>query len=293
MKQLAQLGLATFVVVLAAGSPERVAARPMPGFLNIGAMRSLFRDAPEGLISTFTRPLRSIVEGQAGLPGDMKVVHDARTAADQLEKQELQVAIMHSFEYGWARQANPNLRVLVVSSLLQRETRFALVVRRDGPVQTLADLKGCKLAVPIMTKEPAHLFLESKCCGNVAPAQLFKEITVPGDGEEALSDVVTRTVQVALVDKAHYDAFLRAKPKQLNNLKVLALSENFPPGVLVYREGHLAPAQVSRFRDGLLAAGSNPRTKELLKFIKLGGFELPTDDYESQVEAIIKAYPTR
>jgi ABC-type phosphate/phosphonate transport system substrate-binding protein len=293
MKKGIQLGLVTVVLcALWSCLLERAESRP-PATLTIGAMKSLFRDAPEGLINTFIRPLRGVVEAQAGMPADLKVVTDARGAAEQLEKQELQVAIMHSFEYGWAKQTNPHLRVLVVASQVVRETRFALVVRQDGKVQSVDDLKGTKVALPVMTKEPGHLFLECKCCGGKCADQVFKEVTAPSDGEDALNDVVTRTVQSALVDKPVLDSYLRAKPKQANNLKVLTLSENFPPGVLVYREGHLSEAQLNRFREGLLAAGTNPRTKDLLKLIKLNGFDQPTPAFEAEVEALIKIYPGR
>jgi ABC-type phosphate/phosphonate transport system substrate-binding protein len=295
MKKLLHLGVAALLAGVIVGLPiQPVEARPAPGStIHIGVMKTLFRDAPEGLVTTLSKPLSTLVEAQTGLPGAMRVVTQAKLAAEQLEKQEIQIAVMHSFEYGWARQINPNLRVLVMACRAIKDNRFALVVRQDSGLQSMDDLKGTKVAVPFMTKEPGHLFLEGKCCGGECPSKVFKELTAPSDGEDALNDVVTRAVQAALVEKSTLDAFLKAKPKQANNLKTLAISEDFPSGVLVYREGHIPAAQLAQFRDGLFNASSNPKNRDMLKIIKLTGFESPPADYDAQVEAIIKAYPNK
>lgn len=281
-------------VLLILTADERIEARPAPAIpVQIGAMKSLFRDTPEGLIATLSRPLRGLMEAHTGMTGDIKLVPDAVTMATQLESQQVQLAVMHSFEYGWAREANPKLRALVIVSRMTRDSRFALVVRQDSKVKQPSDLKGSKLAIPFLSKEPAHLFLETRCCANTPPAQFFKEFTMPADTEEALDDVATKAVPAALVEKCYLDSYGKTKPKLAGNLKVLQMSEDFPTGVFVYREGHLPDEVLQRLRTGLVGASTNPKSKELLKLCKLTGFETPPVTYEAQIDEIVKAYPLR
>lgn len=261
------------------------------GPVRIGMIRTLFRDTPEGVILTLTRPLRGLMEAQTGMQGEWKVVRDAATAAKLLASGQMQIAVLHSFEYGWARQANPKIRPLAVASRLAKDNRFAVVVRQDGPVKATGDLKGTRVAIPLGSKEPALLFLEVKCCAASTCEEHFKETVSALDPAEALGLVVDRDAEAALVDKPALDAYLKAKPKHADVLKVLAVSEEFPTGVLVYQEGSLTDDALRRFRDGLFGAATTAKGKELLKMMKLGGFDPVPANYDAEVEELLKTYP--
>ncbi len=261
------------------------------GPVQIGLIRTMFRDTPEAIIATLTRPLRSLLETQTGMQGEWKIVSDALTTARQLENGELHLAVLHSFEYGWARQANPKIRALVVANRVSRDSRFALVVGRDSAAKTPADLKGTRLAIPLLTREPGHLFLDVKCCANCPPADFFKATLAAGDAEEALDQVILTEADGALVEKSALDAYLKAKPKQVKNLRILALSEDFPNGVLVYREGQLPEETLQAFRTGLLNANSNPKSRTLLKLAQLNGFDRVPASYEAEIEELPNGYP--
>jgi len=278
---------AAFAVLTAPSADARQAAGPV----RIGMIRTLFRDTPEGVILTLTRPLRGLMEAQTGMQGEWKVVRDAATAAKQLASGQMQIAVLHSFEYGWARQANPKVRPLAVASRVSKDNRFAVVVRQDGPVKATDDLKGTRVAIPLGSKEPAVLFLEVKCCAACACEDHFKETVTALDPAEALGLVVGREAEAALVDKPALDAYLKAKPKYADVLKVLAVSEEFPTGVLVYQEGSLTEDSLRRFRDGLFGAATTAKGKELLKMMKLAGFDPVPANYDAEVEELLKAYP--
>lgn len=278
------------IAVLAAPARDGQAAAPSP--MHIGLIKTMFRDTPEGVIITLARPLMGLMESQTGLNGQWKVVSNALLVAKQLESQDLHIAVLHSFEYGWARKANPKIRPLVVANRIARDNRYVLVVNSDSSAESAADLKGTKVAIPVLTKEPAHLFLEVKCCENCPPNSFFKETVSTADAAEALDSVILEDVQAALVEKNALDAYFRAKPKQVKALKVFKISEDFPSGVLVYREGHIPEDVLERCRNGLLNAGNDPKARQLLKLAQLNGFSNIPADFDNQIDELIKAYPT-
>ena len=72
---------------------------------------------------------------------------------------------------------------------------------------------------------------------------------------------------------------------------MLARSEPFPASVLAYREGAVPPALVKQIRDGLMRAHKTAGGRVLLGTWRLKAFEAVTPAYETDLAAIMKAYP--
>jgi ABC-type phosphate/phosphonate transport system substrate-binding protein len=261
-------------------------------FIRIGLVNSLFRDVKPALVQMTLHPFSSLVRSQTGLDGRPVVVPDALALGQQLHEDKVQLGVFHGVEFAWAQHKYPDLRPLVIAINRHRQLRANLVVRYDSPVKDFADLKGKKVALPSGSREHCHLFLERegrKCAG--AAREFFGQTVIHADVEAALDDVIRRKVDGAVVDGVSLESYQLIKPGCFSGLKVAQQSEVFPAAVVAYRPGALDETTLARFRDGLLKAHQNTRTRELMFMWRLTAFEAVPDDYQRNLTEIRKVYP--
>jgi ABC-type phosphate/phosphonate transport system substrate-binding protein len=136
------------------------------------------------------------------------------------------------------------------------------------------------------------LFFENRCrrCGR-EPDQFFARMGRTVTVEDALDDVVDRTVQAALVEKVSLICFRRRKPMRMAQLKVVEQSEPFPAPVVAYWAGQRDRTALEQFRKGMIDAKSQPRGRQLLTLWKLTGFEPVPPDYFEVLADILRNYP--
>jgi ABC-type phosphate/phosphonate transport system substrate-binding protein len=178
------------------------AAETLPAkTVQIGLVKSLFRDTPESLIQVLAKPLKTLMEAQTGLTGQLQVAGDANNLGQQLHEAKVQLGVFHGFEFAWARQKYTDLKALVIAVSSNRVLHANLVVHRDSKAECCADLKGTTLAIPRTSREHCHLFLERRCPGaGEAPRKFFGCLTTPATIEDALDDVVDGMAQAAILD---------------------------------------------------------------------------------------------
>lgn len=278
------LGLATL--------PASEKTEEAADILRIGMVSSLFRDVKPAMMQMSLQPFASLVRSQTGLDGRAMLVGDAMTLGKQLQDGKVKFGVFHGVEFAWAQQKYPELRPLVIAINRHRHLRAHLVVRYDNANKAFADLKGKKIALPSGSREHCHLFLEREArkCGG-APNAVFAKVVVHPDMEAALDDVLRRKVDAAVVDSVALESYKLLKPGCHSGLKIVQDSEVFPAAVVAYRAGSLDDATLARFRDGLVRANQNTRTRELMFMWRLTAFETIPDDYQQNLTAIRKSYP--
>ena len=258
--------------------------------IRISLVSSLFRDTPDWLVKKLSTPLMLLMEKATGLTGQLQPSGDATTLARKLEEGSTDLAVFHGFEFAWVQQKDPKLTPLVVI-LNQQPTLYANLVVKDGAdFASCADLKGCTLAIPQMTRGHCYLFLD-QCCGSAKPKEYFDRITTPPDAEDALEDVISGEAQVALIDKIALEAYSAAKPARSKKLRVLKQSEPIPAVVIAYRAGMVPEKLLSRFRDGMIVAHETPGSRDLLSLCRITRFAPVPQNYEKQLKSSLKAYP--
>jgi ABC-type phosphate/phosphonate transport system substrate-binding protein len=232
------------------------------------------------------------MEQSTGITGEMKLTGDHNLLAQQVKDGKIHLAVFHGFEYGWARQLNPDLRPLVIAVSHHKTLHAHLVVRKDSPYECCADLKGKILALPSGSREHCHLYLERRCPGNgIEPKKFFARITKPDDHTDALDDLVEGKVDAVIVDRVGLDDYQKNKRARSERLRVLHQSETFPAAVIVYQTGQLSESVLKKFRDGLVSANKTERGRDLLRLCKITGFDEVPPEYETLLNEIVKAYP--
>ena len=262
-----------------------------PGALRLGVANTLFRDIRESMIDLTVQPLSKLLISQSGLAGKVEKIAEPLTVAQLLDDRKLDLAILHGFEFAWARQKYPELRPLVIVSNAQRN-KALLVVAADSQFKGCEDLHGKTLALPRRSKEHVHLFLERRCiCNGKTAKEHFGKITTPTRADYALDDVAEGEVHAALVDQSQLEAYRTNHADKAAKLRVLLESETFPTGVIAYRQGALPEETIQRIRAGMLRLHETREGKELLSICSMAGFEAAPANFEQSLQVIARAYP--
>jgi ABC-type phosphate/phosphonate transport system substrate-binding protein len=283
-----------FILALALTSepPARAGSTSRVTTVRIGLVGSLFRDAPEPAVQVLVRPFKSLLEASTGVTGHVVAGGDAEALGRQLKEDQVQFAVFHGFEFAWARAKTPELKPLLIAVDQRRYLRALLVVRKDGPVASLADLQGKRIAMPRLSREHCRLFLERRCDRHgCKPEGCLEGVAITSDLDEALDAVIDGQAAGAIVDDSALTTYGELKPGRRSKLRTLLASEPFPCAVIAYVPGALPENLLDRFRDGMIGAKHNPKGRKLLELCQITRFEAVPGDYEQMLSDIARAYP--
>lgn len=280
-------GLAVVLAGFGGTTPIQAGDRPTDG-LNIEVVQSLFRDVPQGMVKVLGRPLRELIHKRTGLTGDVTTVSDALTLADRLKTNQCQLGVFHGFEFAWAKERNADLIPLVVTVYPSGYPQACVVVRRDNPAATLAELKG--VTVPKGTKAHCLAYLDKR------RAKLSESVAAPNSkermsAEEALDGVVSAQCEAALVDVSALAGYQKLQPGAFKRLRILCESDKFPQNVIAYSKGSITDAEANQLRDVLTGAHKTPTGKPLMMLWSITRFAAVPADYQAQLDKSAKAYP--
>ena len=286
---LAILGLFGGLLALASlQSPAAEEAR----CVRIGLVSSLFRDTSEALMQIIMRPFKSLLEAQTGMTGKLIAGGDALHLGQRLKEGEIHLGIFHGVEFAWAREKIPQLKPLLIAVNKQPFLRSHLVVRDDGKVNSINDLKGKVIALPSLSREHCWLFLERRCVPEgQTPEKFFSRVSRPRDATYAIDDVLDGVAAAAIIDDADLLTYRQQSPEYFAKVKVLQQSETFPSAVIAYYPGNLSTDLLEQFRVGMLAAKDSRQGRQMMQMCRITSFEEVPDNFEQMLLAIAKAYP--
>lgn len=268
-------------------APPAGAAEPA-ATTKIGLPESMFSGLPPTVVQRAARPFQTMLEKQAGFKGEVAVGRDYADLTEQLRAGKLDLAVLHGFEYAWVKH-HPEL-VPLVTTVPNHKLQACLVVNAGSKAKGPQELKGETVAVPGGTKAHCHLYLE-RLRGSL-PAGCLDPLKGKGRSiEEALDAVADDQSPAVVVDAGTLAAYQKHKPGAGAQLKVLAHSEPFPPGVLVCRKGALTPDTAKKLTAGLVKCVNTDEGQLLTSLWRLKGFEEATAAYHADLDKCLKAYP--
>jgi ABC-type phosphate/phosphonate transport system substrate-binding protein len=284
-------GLLLGSFALSAPAEDRRTSNSPP--IRIAVAETFFRDIPEPLVRPLIEPFRLLMIAQTGMDGDVILPKDAPHLAQDLADNKIQIALLHGFEYAWAKRQHPQLRPLMLAVQQPSQLQVFLMVRADGPLHSFADLHGKSLAMPCFCQEHCWIFMERACesAGQADPKKFFSALTNPGDVEEGLDEVVDGKVQAVIVDNVAWNSYQKRKPARAAKLNCIQKSEIFPPAVIAYREGAFDDATIKRFQESLIDGQKSSLGRQLLTLWKFSGLERAPADFDDSIQKILKAYP--
>jgi ABC-type phosphate/phosphonate transport system substrate-binding protein len=284
---------AVLVPLLLVVSPSRADTEQTP-ILHIGTTEGVVEESiPEGSDETAVEAIyRHFIQTVTGFDSDIIALENHEVLAERLASGKIQLGVFMGYEFAWVQARYPKLKVLAVSMNHHSYQYPALVVRRDGPVRDLADLKGKTLALPRMGQGYGRLFVaaQSRIAGQ-APGALLGHIDSFEDAETPLDNVVDQTEQAAVVDRLGLEAYQRRKPGRFARLKLLSESPPMPPALIAYYDGNLDHQTVTRWRDEFTQAHEQIQGEHLLMLFRLTRFVPPSPDFERVLADTQKTYP--
>jgi ABC-type phosphate/phosphonate transport system substrate-binding protein len=261
--------------------------------VRIGMVSTLFNDIPPSLIQFAGGPFKTLMKEFTGLDGQLIVGGNAYEVGKKLIDKQLDLAVFHGFEYGWARQKYPELRPLTIAVSKFRQVNAFVAVKADSPIKSFADLKDKDVGFPRKSKEHCKLFMERACAenGQCDAKQFFHMVCASANADDALDDILRDKLQAVITDNASLGEYEQFKPGCFARLKIIKQSEPFPAAVIVYREGALTDDTLKRFRDGMISANQAQRGRDMMSIFKMTAFEPVPADYSQQIAEILRHYP--
>jgi ABC-type phosphate/phosphonate transport system substrate-binding protein len=274
-------------------TPRAVSGDSDSDAIRIGLPESLVRDLPKAVFEAGLPPLRYLMQEATGLRSTIVAPLSAEDIATQLDKKELQLAVLQGVEFAWELKRHPHLRPLAIVVNQTPDRQANLVVRKDRCVRGWADLKGTSLALPLRSLEHCHLFTQVKCrAGGAPPQDFFSRVLTPDNIEEAFDDVVDGVAGAAVVDRVGITAYARRKPGRFDKLTVFLESERFPDAVVVYRDGIFAAKTLQHFREELMKVDKKSIGRHVLSLWMVTAFEPVPANYSQLLGEIRQVYPS-
>lgn len=281
-----------FIVSIPAvfAQPAQVAAP-----IHIGLVNAFFNDVPPTLIDIAVEPFGIMMKQTTGFEGKLSHKDDAFEVARKLNDNHLQIGVFHGHEFAWMQQKYPKLTPLMVAVNQYRDVRAFVIVHKNNPARSIADLRGKAFDMPEGTKEHCRICLGKHCTDNATrdPKAFFKTIEKSKSSIAALDNVFRGKMEAVLVDTIALEFYKEIKGAAFfqYNLRVLQQSESFPAPVIVYKEGMLDNVTLKKFRDGLANAHKTPDGQDMMKMWQIDRFEDCPKNYPQQLATTLKAYP--
>jgi ABC-type phosphate/phosphonate transport system substrate-binding protein len=268
----------------------RLAGAPDP--VKLGLVNSLFREIPSGLVLLGLQPFKAYLDAELEVNSKLVAGGDPFQLADQLKSGALHLGVFHGTEFAWAKQRHEKLKPLFIAVNGEPSLSAHLLVRKESKYRTIKDLYQKVLIVPSRSREHCWMFLERRCVKpGTKPRAYYEELFRVADVFQAMDQVQAGKATAVLVDGAEWTAFQKMEPKKAANLRPLLSSEPLPCALLGSWEGALQPKLLERFTTGMLNAHKSDKGRELLKVMRITGFQAIPADFDKQLEAAAKAYP--
>jgi len=291
-RYLNSLRIGSALAVLGLLVSPAVTPATVPKVVHVGMVKSLFRDVPDPVVHVLLFQFGTLMHQHTGLKGQIVTSGDALELASQLDKGQVDLGMLHGFEFAWVQHKFPHLKSLMLAVKQQPYLAVHLVTRSGSKITSFADLKGKKISLPILSGGHCQLFLDRHCdkAGSAAE-KYFGKIVHHTCVENSLDDVYRGEVDAAVVDSQMLECYHTVKPGCAAQLKTLEKSEPFPAVVIVYREGALTAKTLDTFRQGMLSANKDAKSRGLMTLWKLTAFEPVPADFQTALDNIRKAYP--
>lgn len=262
--------IASLVAVAAAFSPFAVSA----GEANPDTLRvALLPDENAATIIQNAQPLKTYLSDKLGKKVEIVVTTDYSSMIEAMRFGRIEIGYFGPFSYVLAKSKAPEIEAFAVGVEKGKPTyNSVLIATREGPVKTIADIKGKSFGFGDQASTSSHL----------APrAYLVKQGLVGGTDYEPIHlgthDAVARAVQAGQIPAgALSEPILRSliergtiDPAKITELGLSAPIPNYP----IAMQGYLAPELKEKIRDAFLSI----KDEEILSAFRVQGFE-PADD---------------
>lgn len=230
-----------------------------------------------------------------GVPVDFVVDRPWPQREQMLYDGEVHVAWLCGLPYvREADRRDPCIELLAAP--VMRQARYGaqpvyftdMVVRRDHPARTLADLLGLSVAINEPNSHSGYQVLRHALAEQGLPTGFFPEVIESGAHQRSLELIESGEVEAAPIDTTVLETEVRARPQLAAQLRVVATfgPSPMPPWVASTR---LAPALRQRLRDALLTLGTDAQARDALEQAEVLGFAAVDDGWYAPIRQMSRS----
>lgn len=261
---------ASAIVGLCLGADGVLAAsKPNPGKLRV----ALLPDENASSIIQNAQPLKKYLEETLKKDIELVVTTDYSSMIEAMRFGRIEIAYFGPLSYVLAKSRAPKIEPFAVGVSKGSPTYKSVVVAQaDGPVKTIADIKGKTMGYGDQASTSSHLI----------PRALLADKGLVGDKDYKFvmlgaHDAVARAVQAGQVQAGglSQEIFKKLVEKgAIDGAKVVVIAESAPiPNYPLVMQGNLAPDLKTAIRKAFL----DLRDKEILKTFRAEGFAETND----------------
>ena len=224
---------------------------------------------------------------QTSLRVETQVSGPERGIEDPFSEGEADVGFMCSPSFIWLRELQPPPVELLGAAPVFRDERNAgrpvyfcdVVVRRDGPIRSFADLRGSSWAYNDACSLSGYYSLLNRLAEAGEDERFFGHMMCSGSHLNSIEAVVGGEADAAAIDSHVLGMRLREIPDLRQGLRIIESWGPYPIQPVVVRSA-LQPELKDGLRTSLLAADADPRTRRSLSGFGLEGFApVKEEDY--------------
>ncbi len=216
---------------------------------------------------------------------EARVSGPERGSADPFSGDEADVGFMCLPSFVWLRELRPPPAELLGVAPVFEDARASgrpvyfcdVVVRRDAPVRSFADLRGGSWAYNDVCSLSGYYSLLNRLAEAGEDEGFFGRMVRSGSHLKSIESIVRGEADAAAIDSNVLSLRLREDPDLRERLRVIEAWGPFPIQPVVVRSA-LQPELKEGLRASLLAVSVDPRTRRGVSGFGLRGFVPVTDE---------------
>lgn len=231
----------------------------------------------------FYKEIVDYVGKKVGIPVEMVQKESYDEMDNLLEKGEVKIAFICSGPYV-KNKDKFGVQLLVAPQSYGKPFYHAyIIVHKDSPYKSLADLKGKTFAFTDPKSNTGKLVPTYMIAKNFnkTPEQFFSKITYTKSHDKSIEAVAKKIVDGASVDSLIYDYAAKKNPIYTSLTKIIEKSQPYGiPPVVVTKD--FDPTLKEKIKQTFLNMHNDPEGKKILEGIMVDKFIIPKDsDYNS------------
>ncbi|MGV3634120.1 MAG: phosphate/phosphite/phosphonate ABC transporter substrate-binding protein [Pseudorhodoplanes sp.] len=219
------------------------------------------------------QPLKTHLEKTLGKQIELVVTTDYSSMIEAMRFGRIEVAYFGPFSYVLAKSRAPGIEPFAVGIERGSPTYNSIIIAQaEGPVKTLADIKGKPFGYGDQASTSSHLIPRAHLLRNGLDGNKDYKPVHLGTHDGVARAVQNGQVPAGALSKAIYEALIARKAIDESKFRVIAITDPIPNYPMVM-QGDLAPA----LKDGIRKAFIELKDPVILKSFRVEGFA-PTDD---------------
>ncbi|WP_420329418.1 phosphate/phosphite/phosphonate ABC transporter substrate-binding protein [Paenibacillus gorillae] len=224
------------------------------------------------------KPLEKLLSDKLGIDVKVSISTDYNTIIEAMASKKIDVGFLPPSAYVLAKQKGAAEVILQAQRFgVQDETgaptedlvdfyKSMIIVKKDSPIKTVADLKGKKIAYQNVTSSAGYVWPAGKLLENgIDPLKDVVPVTVKGHDQGVIA-VLNGDVDAAAIFQDARNVVSKDYPKVFEDTRVLTFTEPIPNDTISVRSD-MSAEWIAKLQQAFIDIGNDPDGHAIIKEI--------------------------